>query len=264
MDSVQRLQNLPSNAKIVVVIPTYNEADNLPALAGELLALAVPGLCVLIVDDNSPDGTGEVAAKLARECRRVRVLHRPGKMGLGKAYIAGFKDSLANGADMIFEMDADFSHNPADLPRLLAALGTYDGVIGSRYVAGGATPDWSLERRLISRSGNMYTRLLLNLPIRDATSGFKGFRRQVLASIDLDSLAADGYAFQIEMNYRLWQRGFSLGEVPIVFLDRRVGTSKMSSRIVLEAMALVWQMRREGRHAAAPSARPGRRRFEAP
>jgi dolichol-phosphate mannosyltransferase len=230
------------NERALVIVPTYNERENLPEIVAAVLAY--PSLHVLVVDDNSPDGTGALADDLARQYPgRLEVLHRAGKQGLGKAYIAGFEYALARDYDLIFEMDADFSHDPAHLPQFMAAIQGADLVLGSRYVAGGGTVNWSPLRKLISRGGSLYARLILGLPINDLTGGFKCFRRQVLASIDLRSVAATGYAFQIELTYRAHQLGFRIVETPITFVDRRVGQSKMSKKILFEAMGMVWRMR---------------------
>ena len=242
----------------LIVIPTYNERENLSALVTAVLAVD-PGLDILVVDDNSPDGTGELAESLARQTGRVRVLHRTGKLGLGTAYIAGFKYALRHNYTRVVEMDADFSHRPEDLPRLLQAAQWADVVIGSRNVRGGRTENWSWVRQLISKGGSMYTRTLLHLPIKDCTSGFKCFRREVLAAIDLDGINSSGYGFQVELNYLAHAAGFRLAEVPITFPDRKAGHSKMSSDIVLEALRLVWQLRRRplpaqpARHTQEPA-----------
>ena len=220
----------------VVCLPTYNERENLERM---VQALADKGVNVLVIDDNSPDGTGEIADRLASELPWVEVLHRPRKEGLGPAYLAGFRRALADGADLVLEMDCDFSHDPADVPRLIAAVGEgADLALGSRYVPGGGTADWGLVRRLISRGASVYTRVLL-MPIHDSTGGFKCFRRQVLESIDLDTIDAAGYVFQIETTYRTLRKGFRVVEVPIRFADRTEGQSKMSRAIVLEA---VWKV----------------------
>lgn len=222
-----------------LVLPTYNEAENVaPIVAATLAKLPASGR-VLIVDDGSPDGTGEIADRLAAEQERVEVLHRPRKEGLGPAYIAGFRRALAGGAGLIVEMDADFSHEPAYLPRLLEGAERADLVIGSRYVAGGGVGDWGAVRRAISRGGSAYARLVLGVGVHDLTGGFKCFRREVLEAIDLDAVRSRGYAFQVELTYRAIQRGFSVEEVPIVFRDRRVGASKMDRSIFLEA---IWRV----------------------
>jgi dolichol-phosphate mannosyltransferase len=221
-----------------LVLPTYNEAENIEAI----VRAAVPHLAstgmdhrVLVVDDGSPDGTGEIADRLAVELAEVQVLHRSVKEGIGPAYLAGFDRALRAGADLVLEMDSDFSHDPADLPRLVAAAGAADLVLGSRYVPGGGVIDWGLGRRAISRGGSLYAKLLLGVQVDDLTGGFKCFRRGVLERLDLTSVGTDGYGFQIEMTYRAIQAGFRVTEVPILFRERRVGASKMSARIALEA-----------------------------
>jgi dolichol-phosphate mannosyltransferase len=227
-----------------LILPTYNEAENLQAIvaaSGEVLARAAPdGYRVLVVDDGSPDGTGELADRLAAEHGWVQVLHRVEKNGIGPAYLAGFRHALDRGAGYLMEMDSDFSHDPADLARLLGAV--YDGAdlaLGSRYVAGGGVEDWGLLRRFISEGGSTYARLVLGLGVRDLTGGFKCFRREVLEAIRFDGVRSRGYAFQVELTYRAVQAGFQVVEVPIVFRDRQAGTSKMSWRIAAEAMWLV-------------------------
>jgi dolichol-phosphate mannosyltransferase len=222
-----------------LILPTYNEAENIEPFVEAVRAELPPGARVLIVDDSSPDGTGEIADRLAAEGEGVAVLHRPLREGLGPAYIAGFRQALAAGAELIVEMDSDFSHEPAYLPRLLAAAEEADLVIGSRYVDGGGVGDWGAMRRAISRGGSAYARLMLGVPVADLTGGFKCFRREVLEKIDLDTVRAKGYAFQVELTYRAVQRGFRVIEVPIVFRDRRVGDSKMSRAIVAEA---IWRV----------------------
>jgi dolichol-phosphate mannosyltransferase len=222
-----------------LVLPTYNEAGNIEAFVEAVRAKLPASAHVLIVDDNSPDGTGEIADRLSAEAKAIEVLHRPRKEGLGPAYIAGFKRALAGGAGLVLEMDSDFSHDPAYLPRLLDASQRADLVIGSRYVPGGGVGDWSALRRAISRGGSAYARTVLGVGVRDLTGGFKCFHREVLEAIDLDSIQARGYAFQVEMTYRAIQRGFAVAEVPIVFRERRAGTSKMDRSIVLEA---VWRV----------------------
>jgi dolichol-phosphate mannosyltransferase len=228
----------------IVILPTYNECENLGRLIPALLAQD-PALDILVVDDNSPDGTGALADRFAAATTRVRALHRPGKQGLGRAYLAGFRAALAGDYAAIVEMDADFSHDPADLPRLIEPVrrGQADLVLGSRWVDGGGTRNWPLQRRLISRGGSWYARTILGVPVRDLTGGFKCFDRRVLEAIDLDSVRASGYAFQIEMTYRALQMGFRVREVPIVFTERVRGTSKMSRQIVAEATIVVWRLR---------------------
>ncbi len=218
-----------------LVLPTYNEAGNIEAFVEAVRSKLPDSARVLVVDDNSPDGTGEIADRLAAQDERLVVLHRPHKEGLGPAYIAGFKRALGEGAGLVLEMDSDFSHDPAYLPRLLEAGERADLTIGSRYVPGGGVGNWSLPRRVISRGGSAYARLVLGVRVRDLTGGFKCFRREVLEAIDLDSIASRGYAFQVEMTYRTIQRGFEVVEVPIVFRERRAGQSKMDRSIVAEA-----------------------------
>jgi dolichol-phosphate mannosyltransferase len=230
-----------------LVLPTYNEAENVEPFVAAVLDKLPPSARVLIVDDNSPDGTGRIADRLAAEHEAVSVLHRPRKEGLGPAYIAGFRRALAEGAGLVLEMDSDFSHEPAYLPRLLDAAERADLVIGSRYVPGGGVGDWGPLRRAISRAGSAYARLVLGTGVRDLTGGFKCFRREVLEAIDLDAVDSRGYAFQVELTYRAIQRGFQVVEVPIVFRDRRVGASKMSRSIVLEAIWRVPLLRLSGR-----------------
>jgi dolichol-phosphate mannosyltransferase len=225
-----------------VVLPTYNEHDNLPYIVPRILA-ATPEVDVLVVDDASPDGTGEIADDLARRDRRVNVLHRPHKDGLGLAYLAGFARALGDGYGRVLEMDADCSHDPSALPSLLAASRTADLVLGSRYVPGGGTVHWGLGRRLLSRAGSFYARTILGVPVKDLTGGFKCFRREVLEAIELGTVTSTGYSFQIELTYRAIRRGFHVLEVPITFTDRRVGRSKMSRAIVLEALWKVWAIR---------------------
>jgi dolichol-phosphate mannosyltransferase len=219
-----------------VCLPTYNERENLEPM---LRALGEHGVRVLVIDDNSPDGTGELADRLASELDYVEVLHRPTKDGLGPAYIAGFRAALRNGAERILEMDCDFSHDPADVPRLVAATDDADVALGSRYVAGGSVRNWGFLRRAISAGGSFYARVLLSSGIRDLTGGFKCYRREVLEAIDLAAIRSRGYAFQIETTYRAQRAGFRVVEVPITFADREVGGSKMSRSIVLEA---IWKV----------------------
>lgn len=227
----------------LIIVPTYNERENLPGLCEQVLA-ALPCADLLIVDDNSPDGTGKLADELAAQNPRISVLHRSGKLGLGTAYIAGFRHALSKHYAYVFEMDADFSHDPAYLPALLAAAQDGAGVvIGSRRVPGGGTENWSLVRKLISAGGSLYARTILGLSVRDLTSGFKCFRRETLEAIDLDAVRSNGYGFQIEMTYRAVRKGFSVAEVPIIFIDRRAGQSKMSGKIFAEAMGMVWHLR---------------------
>jgi len=221
--------------KTVICLPTYNERENLEPMLRALGGVLPAAGRVLVIDDGSPDGTGELADRLADDLGFVDVLHRETKEGLGRAYLAGFRRALADGADLVFEMDCDFSHDPADVPRLLSAAEAADLVLGSRYVPGGGTANWGVGRRFVSSAGSLYARVLLGVPIRDLTGGFKCYRRAVLETIDLDSISSLGYAFQIETTYRALRRGFRVVELPITFVDREVGTSKMSRRIMLEA-----------------------------
>ena len=222
--------------RAVVCLPTYNELENLERMLHALQPVLGPDDQVLVIDDSSPDGTGELADRLAGELSHVAVLHRERKEGLGPAYLAGFRRALAEGAELVLEMDCDFSHDPADVPRLLSAAESADLVLGSRYVPGGEIEDWSRARRFISAGGSFYARVLLGVPVRDLTGGFKCYRRAVLETIDLDAISTKGYAFQIETTYRALRAGFRVAEVPITFADREQGASKMSKTIVLEAM----------------------------
>jgi dolichol-phosphate mannosyltransferase len=226
-----------------LILPTYEEAGNIERIVRRALESMPDGSRVLVVDDNSPDGTGKIADGLAAELP-VEVLHRPGKEGLASAYIAGFRHALERGAGLVLQMDSDFSHDPADLRRLIEASGQADLVLGSRYVPGGGVRDWSLLRQAISRGGSTYARMVLGIEVKDLTGGFKCFRREVLESIDLDAISSQGYAFQVEMTYRALQKGFRVVEIPIVFRDRQVGQSKMSRAIVLEAAWRVPLLRR--------------------
>jgi len=226
--------------KTLIIIPTYNEVENLPPLLKAIFEQA-PATDVLIVDDNSPDGTGRVGDEIHNENPKVQVIHRSGKLGLGTAYIAGFKYAIEHDYDAAFEMDADFSHDPKYLPNFLETIEQADLVIGSRYVRGGSTPNWSVLRRFISGGGNIYARFMLGMPVRDATAGFRCYRTSVLRSIDLDTIQSQGYAFQIEMAYRVSRQGFRIVEIPISFLDRRVGQSKMSRKIFIEGF--LWVLR---------------------
>jgi dolichol-phosphate mannosyltransferase len=237
------------SARIWLVIPTYNEAANVGpivrAVAAEMARIAPGEHRILIVDDNSPDGTGKLADALAAELDVVEIMHRTSKDGLGRAYIAGFERALADGAELVIEMDADFSHDPKHLGALIAATEDADVVLGSRYIPGGAVENWGFVRKLISRCGSKYARTVLGITVKDPTGGFKCIRRLVLETIDLNTLRADGYVFQIEVTYRAIRSGFRVREVPILFVDRHAGASKMSSRIALEAILLVPQLRRQ-------------------
>jgi len=238
--------------RVLVIVPTYNERENLPRLVPAILEQG-DSFSVLVVDDNSPDGTGAIADELAAGNPRVSVLHRDGKRGLGTAYVAGFKWALEHGFDYVFEMDADFSHDPADLPRLLDGARQGDCAIGSRWVPGGGTVNWSLLRTLISRGGSVYAKLILGVPVNDLTSGFKCFAAYVLRELDLDSIHSNGYGFQVEVNYRCHRLGFRITEVPIKFVDRRVGKSKMNAGIVVEAASMVWKLRLSGERPRKPT-----------
>ena len=236
------------NNEAIVLIPTYNERENITSIVQQVVRTAP--VDVLIIDDNSPDGTGQVADAMAEADRRIHVLHREGKQGLGKAYLAGFRWALAKPYKYIFEMDADFSHQPRYLPAFLEAIRSADIVLGSRYVDGGGTVNWGILRQIISRGGSLYARTILNagfppgkLQIRDLTGGFKCFRREVLEALDLDSVQSTGYAFQIELTYRAYRKGFIIKEIPIIFYEREAGRSKMSHKIVVEAMARVPEIR---------------------
>jgi dolichol-phosphate mannosyltransferase len=222
--------------RAIVCLPTYNERENLERM---VRALGEHGVSVLVIDDSSPDGTGELADRLAQELDHVAVLHRPRKEGLGPAYLAGFRRALDDGAELILEMDCDFSHDPADVPRLIAPARDADLVLGSRYVPGGSVGNWGLVRRAVSAGGSLYARVLLGVGVRDLTGGFKCYRREVLEAIDLGAISSRGYAFQIETTYRSLRAGFRVVEVPIAFVDREEGGSKMSRAIVLEA---VWRV----------------------
>ncbi|HEY4779106.1 MAG TPA: polyprenol monophosphomannose synthase [Solirubrobacterales bacterium] len=242
----------PNPAPAWLVLPTYNEAENVEAFVAAARAKLPASAQVLIVDDGSPDGTGKVAERLAERHDNVSVLHRQVKEGLGPAYIAGFRRALAAGAGLVLEMDSDFSHDPAYLPRLLEAARRADVVLGSRYVAGGGVSDWGPLRKAISRGGSAYAKLILGVDVQDMTGGFKCFRREVLETIDLDSIQARGYAFQVEMTYRAIRGGFKVVEVPIVFRDRRVGASKMDRGIVAEALWRVPMLRFGPHHVTKP------------
>jgi dolichol-phosphate mannosyltransferase len=229
--------------KILIILPTYNEIENLQAVVEEILARGPYD--ILVVDDNSPDGTGALADRLAKKHRdRVHVLHRAAKEGLGRAYIDGFKWGLQRDYDVFFEMDADFSHNPAHLSQFVREIEDgADLVLGSRNIKGGGTRNWSVLRTLVSKGGSQYARLILFSPYHDLTSGFKAFRREVLEDLDLENVDSNGYSFQIELTHRTHQMGYKVRETPIIFVDRKVGKSKMTGRIVLEAMLVVWKIR---------------------
>ena len=229
-------------ARTLVIIPTYDEADNVQRIVPQILS-QLEGVEVLIVDDNSPDGTAGLVEKLMESDSRVHLIKRQGKMGLGTAYVEGFRYACAQGYDYVFEMDADFSHDPAEIPKFIQRTDQYDLVIGSRYRNGVRVVNWPMRRLLLSYFANVYSRVITGLPIKDATGGFKCYRRAVLEAIDLDSIHSNGYAFQIEMSFKTWKKGFRLCEIPITFVDRRAGVSKMSKRIVYEAVFMVWKLK---------------------
>jgi len=229
--------------KSLVVIPTYNEAQNIETLIERILFLGIKDLHILVVDDNSPDGTADIVKRISQNEPQVHLLKRPQKAGLGTAYVAGFKYALQHGYDYIFEMDADFSHNPDEIPNFLKKIKNYDLVIGSRYISGVNVINWPLGRLILSVGANKYTQIITGMPIKDGTGGFKCFRREVLEAIDLDNIHSDGYSFQIEMNFKTWKRGFRICEIPIVFLDREAGSSKMSKKIIREAVWMVWKLK---------------------
>lgn len=232
----------PLDDVVLICMPTYNEKDNIRRITAAIFDV-VPDVNILIIDDGSPDGTGDIADELAGTDKRIHVLHRSEKAGLGPAYIAGFRWAIERGYGYIFEMDADFSHQPKYLPGMIAALQEHDVAIGSRYVKGGGTENWGLIRKLISRGGGIYARTILGVKIQDLTAGFIGWRANVLEAIDLDTVEASGYVFQIEMKYRADQRGFKIIELPITFPDRTVGESKMSTSIAMEAITRVWKIK---------------------
>lgn len=225
--------------KTLVVTPTFNEADNIEKFIGQVLAQG-PSVEILIVDDNSPDGTAAIVERMMEREKRIHILKRPGKMGLGTAYVDGFRYAIKDRYDFIFEMDADFSHNPEEVPRFLEKIRDHDLVIGSRYTNGVRVVNWPIRRLILSYAANVYTRVVTGMPVKDATGGFKCFRRKVLEAIDLDRVRSNGYAFQIEMNFKAWCKGFRLCEHPIIFVDRHSGESKMSRKIVYEAVFMVW------------------------
>jgi len=231
------------STRSLIVIPTYNEIENLKPITEAVLGVTPETVHVLVVDDGSPDGTGKLADQLATQNSRLHVLHRTQKQGLGPAYIAGFRWGFQNNFDQLVEMDADFSHHPRFLPVMLDLLNQNDFVLGSRYVPGGGTVNWGILRKIISRGGSAYARMVLGVPVRDFTGGFNGWNRKVLESINLDTMESGGYSFQIELKYRAYRKGFRFQEFPIIFEDRRVGKSKMSSKIVIEALSMVPKLR---------------------
>ncbi|HEX9739646.1 MAG TPA: polyprenol monophosphomannose synthase [Ignavibacteriaceae bacterium] len=229
--------------KALIVIPTFNESDNIVKLIGEILSIKYDGVDieVLVIDDNSGDGTADLVKGVGNN--KVHLIERPSKMGLGTAYIRGFQYAIENNCDYVFEMDADFSHDPKSIPELLSKINDYDLVIGSRYVNGIAVVNWPLSRLIISIGASYYTRLITSLPVKDVTAGFMSYKVSALKQIELDKIKSNGYSFQIEMKYRMWKKGFKLLEIPIVFIDRRAGVSKMSKKIVHEAALMVWKLR---------------------
>ena len=228
--------------KTLVIIPTYNERDNIEQIVPQVLEKH-SSIDVLIVDDGSPDGTGQIADSMAKDNNRIFVIHRQNKSGLGTAYITGFKFALQRSYDLIFEMDCDFSHDPKYIPHFLEAIKEVDLVLGSRYISGVNVINWPMSRLLLSYYANVYSRIITGLPVKDATGGFKCYRREVLEAIELDKVKSNGYSFQIEMSFRAWKKGFKIKEIPIVFEDRRLGQSKMSKKIVREAVWMVWRLR---------------------
>jgi dolichol-phosphate mannosyltransferase len=234
--------------KALISIPTYNERDNIANLVRDIQRV-VSDVDILILDDNSPDGTGAIADQLAARDPSIHVMHRPGKMGLGAAYVAGFRYAIERGYDLVFEMDADFSHNPTYLPQFLALAENADLVIGSRYIKGGGAPNWSPLRKFISSGGNVFARAVLGIPVHDCTGGYRCYRTAALRTLNLDAIRAQGYAFQVEMAYNFWKSGFRIRETPIIFEDRRVGSSKMSRKIFIEAFLWVVRTRFTGDRA---------------
>lgn len=228
--------------KALVIIPTYNEIENIKKLLHQIIEF-LPDINILVVDDNSPDGTGEYVKGLSLKDSRVKLLSRAGKLGLGTAYVEGFKYALANNYELAFQMDADFSHDPQELRNMLKEIENYDLVIGSRYIKGVNVINWPMKRLLLSYFANKYTKIVTGIPINDATGGFKCFRAEVLREINLDKIKSNGYSFQIEMNFKAWKKGFRIKEIPIIFYDRTEGKSKMSKKIVHEAIFMVWKLR---------------------
>ncbi len=228
--------------RALVIIPTYNELENIRNIVSEVLKQDAR-IEVMVVDDSSPDGTGAVVKEMMQAEPRIHIIERPGKMGLGTAYVAGFKYAIAGGFDCVFEMDADFSHDPNMLPEFLRRIEEHDLVLGSRYIKGVNVINWPMKRLLLSYYANVYTRIVTGMPVRDATGGFKCFRIEVLKAINLDAVRSNGYAFQIEMSFKAYRKGFRVHEIPIIFMDRRVGVSKMSKKIVREAVTMVWRLR---------------------
>ncbi|MFQ5823400.1 MAG: polyprenol monophosphomannose synthase [bacterium] len=229
--------------KILIIIPTYNEAENIEIIISKIFDLDIPNIFILVVDDNSPDQTGKIVTKICKSDSRINLIQRSGKLGLGTAYVEGFKFAIENSFDYIFEMDADLSHDPNEIPNFLEKAKSFDLVIGSRYITGVNVINWPLSRLLLSLGANWYTRVITGLPLRDCTSGFKCFRRDVLENIDLDNISSDGYSFQIEVNFKAWKKNFKICEIPIIFVDRIKGNSKMSRKVMREAAWMVWKLR---------------------
>jgi dolichol-phosphate mannosyltransferase len=229
--------------RALIIIPTYNESENIQRLIKDLFELYPQGVEILVVDDNSPDGTGAHVKQMMETDARVHIVEREKKMGLGTAYCAGFQWAIANGYDYVFEMDADYSHDPREIKNFLTHIEEYDIVLGSRYLTGVNVVNWPMSRLLLSYFANKYTKLITGMPVADSTGGFKCFRREVLESLNLSNIHSNGYAFQIEINYKVWRKGFSIKEIPIIFIDRRAGKSKMSKKIIKEAAWLVWKLR---------------------
>ncbi|GAB4183105.1 MAG: polyprenol monophosphomannose synthase [Calditrichia bacterium] len=229
--------------KKLIIIPTYNESDNIIRIIERVFELGIEDLHILVIDDNSPDGTAEKVKEFMKTDSNVKLIERPGKLGLGTAYVTGFKYALENGYEIIFEMDADFSHDPKYIPDFLHAIEDADMVIGSRYLTGINVINWPLRRLILSYGANCYTRMVTGLPIKDATAGYKCFRRKVLEAIPLDEVKSNGYSFQIEMNFKAWKRKFRIKEIPIIFYDRTVGSSKMNKKIMIEAALMVWKLK---------------------
>ncbi|MBV6512699.1 MAG: polyprenol monophosphomannose synthase [Ignavibacteriales bacterium] len=229
--------------KALIIIPTYNEMENITRLIPAVYQYTDSNVHILVVDDNSPDGTGGYIKELSEKDERIHLLSRPKKMGLGTAYTDGFRYAIKNGYDFIFEMDADFSHDPKELPVFLREIENADLVLGSRYLTGVNVINWPMQRLLLSWFANQYTRFITGMPVHDSTGGYKCFRREVLESINLDKITSNGYAFQIELNFKTWKKGFRIKEIPIIFVDRYMGKSKMSKKIVREAVTLVWKLR---------------------
>ncbi|MBN1154220.1 polyprenol monophosphomannose synthase [candidate division KSB1 bacterium] len=231
------------NKKALIVIPTYNEAENIERMIDRILFQGIKGLDILIVDDNSPDGTGSIVKDISKHESHVYLMERPAKQGLGTAYVAGFRYAIQHHYDYVFEMDADFSHEPDEIPHFLDAIKLYDLVIGSRYIVGVNVINWPLSRLLLSLFANTYTRFITGLPIHDCTGGYKCFRIEVLKDINLNKIHSDGYSFQIEMNFKAWKKGYKLHEIPIIFTDRVAGRSKMNRKIIREAIWMVWKLK---------------------